>query len=114
MDAAQIYDNFQSFISANEKSIFRLWVYRRGFTPYETQNAFMDDNMYEAHGPAFGIIRQCVDLWNGDFLIGFQEIEDTDNFDLASLYNWITYYKLSEIRLELVKKRYIREEQQCI
>lgn len=103
MEPVKFYDNFPTFLSENEKTIFRLWVYRRGFTPYETQNAFMDDSMYEANEAAVGMIRQCIDLWNGDFLIGFQEIEDIDGFAPESLYNWITYYKLSEIRLELVK-----------
>ena len=74
--------------------IYRFWVYRKMFTPYEQQNAFMDESEYEDIRASFGIIQEAIDLGNGDWLLGFAVIFD------GELSGGISYYRLNEIRLE--------------
>lgn len=75
-------------------AIYRLCVYRRMFTPYEQQRAFSDESHYEDNHYQFGMIRDAIDLGSGNWLIGFEQIFDNE------LSGIITYYNLSEIRLE--------------
>lgn len=74
--------------------IYRLLVYRRMFTPYEEQVAFSDESCYEDDNYKIGLIRDTIDLGYGDWMIGFEEIVD------GELCNIVSYYLLSEIRLE--------------
>lgn len=79
----------------NEGRIFRFLVHRRIYTPYEQQKAFIDETRYEDSHYSFGLIKEAVDLGNGEWLIGIQIIIDdelTDN---------IEFYRLSELKLEV-------------
>lgn len=80
-----------------ENRVFRFWVYRRMFTPYEKEQKFSDESQYEDNSCKLGYIRELINLENGDYLIGFElvvneygEVEDATSLE---------YYKLSEIRL---------------
>ena len=78
--------------------VFRYWVYKRMFTPLEQEQKYMDQCEFEDSYCKEGIIRECVELPDGDFLLGFQNVPDDDDYnDDVELY--IEYYKLSEIRL---------------
>ena len=78
---------------ANGK-IFRYVIYRRIFTPYESQKAFMDESFYESPHYTKCEIEEAIDLNNGDWLLGTREIFEDD-----SVSNHLEYVKLSEIRL---------------
>lgn len=91
------YRQFSDFVHDNYDKIFRYWIYRRGFTPYEQNEMFADDSMFEDSYCQTAYIRECIELPDGDILIGFLDAESairpvpkTD----------IQYCKLSEIRLE--------------
>lgn len=80
-----------------ENRVFRFWVFRRIFTPYEQEQKFSDESQYEDNSCKLGYIRELINLENGDYLIGFElvineygEVEDTTSLE---------YYKFSEIRL---------------
>lgn len=75
-----------------EERVFRMWVFKRMFTPYEQDEKFSDESVYEDDTCKFVMIKEIIELADGDYLIGFQ---DADRDDL-----YIEYYKLSEIRLD--------------
>ena len=75
-----------------EDRVFRMWVFKRMFTPYEQEEKFTDESVYEDTTCKFVMIKELIELANGDYLIGFQ---DTDRDD-----EYLEYFKLSEIRLD--------------
>ena len=75
-----------------EERVFRMWVFKRMFTPYEQEEKFTDESVYEDDTCKFVMIKEIIELADGDLLIGFQDA-DSDNL-------YLEYYKLSEIRLD--------------
>lgn len=95
---------FQSvfdFFRAHQNDIFRFWVYRKVYTPYERQKAFMDESMFEDTGANYGFIVECASMGNDDFLVGFRTVADPDEIGVQSYNGPIEYYRLSEIRMGL-------------
>ena len=92
------YTDFHAFIKAHEGEIFRYWVYRRVFTPYEQKECFMDESIFEDTHANVGIIKDCIPLGDGDFLLCFQQVDDCDSYNITA-FDFVEYYKLSEIRL---------------
>lgn len=93
-----IYTDFHTFVKAHEGETFRYWVYRRVFTPYEQKECFMDESVFEDIHANIGIIKECIPLGDGDFLLGFQPVDDYDPYNITT-FDFVDYYKLSEIRL---------------
>lgn len=85
------FENFAEWLSRNENRLFRFWVYRRIFTPYEKEEKFMDESIYEDDYCELAYIKEAIKLPDNDILLGFQNA----NFGK----DYIEYYKLSEIRL---------------
>ena len=92
------YDSLADFVRENPNRIYRYWIYRHGYTPYEQKQCYSDESLYEETCARIGILREVISLADGDALLGFAEIiEDTS--ELASDVRAITYYRLSEIRM---------------
>lgn len=97
------FSSFPDFLDAHEDDLFCFWVYRRGYTPYEQQQAFSDESQYEdAHGTVCRVV-ECISLGNGRFMIGVMACidEDADDMQFATS---IDYYNLDEIRISLWNK----------
>ena len=75
-----------------EDRVFRLWVFKKMFTPYEQDEKFSDESVYEDDVCKYVMIKELIELPDGDLLIGFQDA-DSDNL-------YLEYFKLSEIRLD--------------
>ena len=75
-----------------DERVFRMWVFKKMFTPYEQDENFLDDSVYVDDTCKYVMIKELIELPDGDLLIGFQ---DTDSDNL-----YLEYYKLSEIRLD--------------
>ena len=75
-----------------EERVFRMWVFKKMFTPYEQDEKFLDESVYVDDTCKFVMIKELIELPDGDLLIGFQD-SDSDNL-------YLEYYKLSEIRLD--------------
>ena len=75
-----------------EDRVFRLWVFKKMFTPYEQDEKFSDESVYVDDVCKFVMIKELIELPDGDLLIGFQDA-DSDN-------EYLEYFKLSEIRLD--------------
>ena len=86
------YNSFAEYLkSLPPDTIFRLWQYKRMFTPYEQDEKFMDESQYVNTTADEGRILDVINLPDGDLL-------------LATTYaygdgKYISYYKLSEISL---------------
>ena len=74
--AVTVYDNFKQFFEQNPGRIYRYWVYRRMFTPYEQKQAYMDESFFEQSQALFGVVREVVPLPNGDLLLGIADIAE--------------------------------------
>ena len=104
----QLYQSFPDFIQENEGTVFRVWVYKKMFTPYEKENAFVDESVFENPVGESGVIRQCIPIGNGDFLLGIQLTFDEPAKDT---YDMLVFYRLSEIRLEYYRNDQLKEEE---
>ena len=78
-----------------EERVFRMWVFKKMFTPYEQDEKFSDESVYVDDTCKFVMIKELIELPDGDLLIGFQEADDADSDNL-----YLEYYKLSEISLD--------------
>ena len=58
----------------------------------------MDESIFEDTHANVGIIKDCIPLGDGDFLLGFQPVDDCDSYNITA-FDFVEYYKLSEIRL---------------
>ena len=91
------YNSFAEYLkSLPPDTIFRLWQYKRMFTPYEQEQKFSDESQYVNVECDFVKILGTINLPDGDLL-------------LATTYaygegSYISYYKLSEISLSKSEK----------
>lgn len=96
------------FNDNKEKSIFNLQVLKKKFTPYEMENKFVDEDVWETHG--YYVMVQSIELPDKDVLIGFKGvIEDYDNCTYRFSSNGLEYYKLSEIRLWDISEQFYKD-----
>lgn len=77
-----------------EGTLFRYVIYKRVFTPYETQNAFSDESVFENTVYTLCLIEDAIDLGNGDWLLGMRNVDFS-----GEIFKTKDYVKLSEIRL---------------
>lgn len=89
------YKDLQEFLKDKEGKIFRIWVFKRMFTPYEQEQKFSDDSLYEDSTASLVTIHEVIPLPDGDVLIGVRTIDFGDSDDKP----YIEYYKLSELRI---------------
>lgn len=78
--------------------VYRYWVYRRGFTPYEQEEKFEGESMFEDRQCSFGIIREAINL-GSDWLFGIQQVWPDIPASYKPKKQYLEYFKLSEIRL---------------
>ena len=92
--------NFKEFLTMDKTKIWRMWVYRRMFTPYEWNGKFTDETIYENDGQSiFVCIESVHDLPDKDLVLGIRVIYDRVTFEKPVSDADIEYYKFSEIRL---------------
>lgn len=92
--------NWTSLFLNNTDTIYRMQVYKRLYTPYEMDKAFVDETQFEDDWRHVCIC-EAYELPDKDILLGVRRIyEDEDWHQFED--NWIIeYYKLSEIRLSM-------------
>ena len=81
---------------------FRLLEYRRlgDWTPYEIEKKYIDESHYKDNHYILIKIKEAIELPNGDFLIGYIDVSDVEDFwNFDDKNEWINYRKLSEIEL---------------
>ena len=96
-------DAIKHLMKASKTGLFRYWVYRRMYTPYEEDRKFMDETPYEETTASFGKLLKCSKLGTDDLLLEFEEWLPGDYGGYEpSDYKQHRFFKLSELRLELV------------
>lgn len=90
------YSSFADYVnSLPENTLFRYWIIKKKFTPYEMKNADYMQSIYTNDECLLGCVREVIELGNGDVLIGFDyEGENECRY----------FYRLSEIELALYDK----------
>lgn len=97
------YNAFVEFAAINPERLYRIWVYKRVFTPLEQEKKYIDQGMFEDVHAHVGMLREVIPLGNGDYLLGFAFIYESVA-DLASENRSIEYFRLSEIRMSYLPK----------
>ena len=86
------YNSFAEYLkSLPPDTIFRLWEYKRMFTPYEQEQKFIDESPYVDDKCNHIRVLDVITLPDGDLLL-----VTTGAYDDGT---YISYYKLSEISL---------------
>lgn len=101
------YTNINEWLKDYEHKIFRMWKYKRMFTPYEIEQKFVDESVYESDVCEDIIITKIIPISNDDYLLGYILAD-------SYIYNEIVgkpekdrlewYVKLSEISLAYSEK----------
>ena len=103
----RIHNNIKEFFHAHDGHIFRFWVYKKMFTPYEQDKKFSDESIYENEYCSYGRIVEVSPLPDGDILLAFQI---DDNYENNNDIDYVTYHKLSEIQLDWSKQDQVEDE----
>lgn len=104
---ARIITDLETWLLDEGDKLYRFLVYKRLFTPYEQNHAFMDESVYEDHHYSLCRIEQAIDLGGGEWLLGLRQVDEDSGED----YEMVEYYRLSEIRLaRFDKDAHLRED----
>lgn len=93
-----IISDFNTFINDYGNRLWRILVYKRMFTPYEMDKAYIDETVYEDEWHNV-FIEEVIQLPDNDILLGVRTVFDRESIEHPEEYSKLDYYKLSEIRL---------------
>ncbi len=92
------HKDLEHWFRQHRKRLYRFYVYKRMFTPYEIDKAFIDETCYESDCAMLGILEEVIEL-KDDYLFGIRQV-----FVDCSVSDTVEYYKLSELRIEWREK----------
>lgn len=92
--------NIGTFLMDNRDYVYRLWVYRRMYTPFEKKQKSESATQYESSIAKLVRITNAIEIV-GDILLEFEEVFDDSEFEVDGKY--YSYYRLSDIHLERVE-----------
>ena len=87
--------DFETWLHDYGDRIYRYWIYKRMFTPEEVEKKYIDQSCYECAECSYGIIKEAIELPDGDILLGFIDPATKG----TRVEGYINYFKLSEINL---------------
>ena len=82
-----------------EDRTFRMWVYKKMFTPYEQHVLSPVESEYDNDECYFVRIREVITLPDGNLLLGIQYVYDEEDESATADNCSMEYYKLGEIHL---------------
>lgn len=87
-----LYKSFNDYLkSMSPDTVFRMWQYKKKFTPYEEEQKFVDQSLFIDTLCTHIRIEDVIELPDGDLLLAATDAEYNDSY--------VSYYKLSEIVL---------------
>lgn len=104
--------DLETFIHDSDNIIFRMYKYKRLYTPYEIDQKFSDESIFEnGNYPIYVMIKQAIELPDGDVLLKLLEVKPIydrteDYLESSDIY---LYERLSDIVLEEHIKDYEEE-----
>ena len=93
-----VYGGFKHFLQENPNRIYRYWVYRHGYTPYEQKKCFPDESLFESTHARFGVLREVIPLSGGNAFLGFAEFM-SDASEIIGETRTLAYYRVSDLQL---------------
>lgn len=81
----------KDFLNDVKGKVFRMWEYKKMFTPYEQENKFVDETQFVSDESQHVIIENAYMLNGGDVLLRMSLL-DVDGYHI--------WRRLSEIQLE--------------
>ena len=63
------YKNITEWLKDYEHKVFRMWKYKKMFTPYEMEQKFVDESVYESDACEYIIITKIIPISNDDYLL---------------------------------------------
>jgi len=111
------FDNMPEFLEKNKSNVYSLQVIKKVFTPYEQNEKFSDEDIYETVFDTC-VIDTVINLGN-DYLIGFRltyintDIIDDEYKSEIIIDSDISYYKLSEILLTDITLQWLNDLKEC-
>ena len=86
------HESFGAYIKTQpDNTVFRLWKYKKMFTPFEQQHLFSDQSVYVDSFCEYIIIDDVINLPDGDVLLKTHSATECADYH--------NFYKLSEIEL---------------
>ena len=83
------YSSFAEYLATlPSDTVFRLWEKKFVFTPYEHEKKFVDQSVYENETCEFVVIKDVINLPDGDLLLATESIDCkgyTDYFKLSGV-----------------------------
>lgn len=95
------YNNFDQWVEAHCNDIFRMWEYKKMFTPYEQEQKFIDESIYVDSHCSFIIIKEVIHISSNKIMIGVRHIYDFTKSEIEESNPQLSYYMLDEIKLDL-------------
>lgn len=95
------YDDIYDFLKYNQHKVFRIWKYKKMFTPYEMEQKFEDESIYESTNCEFVIFTEIIPLYN-DYMLGYILADGyyyNELKDMPENKKYTSYIKLSEIEI---------------
>lgn len=85
--------NIGTWVQDNKETVYRLWVKKHIFTPYEQDKRFVDQSIYNDSYAEFVRITNAIEIPN-DVLLEVELLEGKDSHNSMGIKH---YYKLSDI-----------------
>lgn len=95
------YENFDQWVEFHRNDIFRMWEYKKMFTPYEQEQKFVDESIYVDSHCSFIIIKEVIHISSDKIMIGVHHIYDFTKSEIEEPNPHLSYYMLNEIKLDL-------------
>lgn len=91
--------DFNEFLKNNDNTIFRMYKYKKLYTPYEQDKKYSDETIYEnGNYPTYVYIREAIQLPDNDILLKLEETAPLcEQNSLDNENKFYIYEKLSDI-----------------
>lgn len=96
MADAGFSESLNKWICNNQNTIYRMYEYKKVYTPYEQEHKYMDESMFISNYATFVHITEAIDI-HGDLLLRLEEL----NIDEMTQTGHFLIRRLSDIQLDI-------------
>ena len=94
--------DLNDWIEKYKNTIFRMFEYKKIWTPYEMEQKFMDETEFKTDCSTLVKVKEAVTLPNGEVLLKLRDVDDEeDEDDDENLHQAIYYWRnMKDIQLD--------------
>lgn len=94
--------DLNGWIEKYKNTIFRMFEYKKIWTPYEMDQKFMDESEFKNDHSTLVKVKEAVTLPNGEILLKLRDVDDEENEDDdKNLHQAIYYWRnMKDIQLD--------------